>query len=53
MTIYIYSNETGHQVDNRHGNSWEECLAWADAEYGSNDYHYSESDVPVSNAVEE
>lgn len=51
MTIYVYSNETGAQVDFRTENTWEECLAWAEENYCSNDYHYSESDQPTSNAV--
>lgn len=51
MTIYIYSNETGKQVDSYTGRSNEDCEAWADRNYCNNDYHYSYVDTPVSNAV--
>ena len=50
MTIYIYSNETGKQVASHSAETNQECERWADETYGSNDYHWSYSDVPVSNA---
>lgn len=49
MTIYIYSNETGKQVASHTADSNEACELWADANYGSNDYHWSYCDQPVSN----
>ena len=51
MTIYIYSNETGDQVDRIEGIDNDECERLADDKWGSNDYHYSYCDVPWSNAV--
>ena len=52
MTIYIYSNETGKQVASHTAADNAACEQWADENYGSNDYHYSYADVPVSNAIE-
>jgi hypothetical protein len=52
-TIYIYSNETGKQLASYEAADAAACEAWAEAEYGSNDYHWSYADVPVSNAVPE
>lgn len=50
--IFVYSNETGLQVASHEAETFDACLAWADEEYGSNDFHYSDVDVPKSNAVE-
>jgi len=50
LTIYIYSNETGEQVDAIEGADNEECERRADERWGSNDYHWSYNDQPVSNA---
>jgi hypothetical protein len=47
MVIYVYSNETGRQVDAIEGRDNAECDKW-----GSNDYHWSYSNVAASNAVE-
>ena len=51
MTIFIYSNETGRQVDRYTGKDNAECETWAENTYGGNDYHWSYTDVDVSNAV--
>jgi hypothetical protein len=51
MTIYIYSNETGEQIASHTDSDNAACEKWANAEYGSNDYHWSYSDHAVSNAV--
>ena len=51
MTIYIYSNETGRQVDAIEGRDNAECERMAAEKWSSNDYHWSYNDVPVSNAV--
>jgi hypothetical protein len=51
MTIYIYSNETGCQVDAIDGPDNAECERLANEKWSSNDYHWSYKDVPVSNAV--
>jgi hypothetical protein len=51
ITIHIYSNETGEKIASYTGTSESECEEWADKHYGSNDYHYSYLDVPISNAV--
>lgn len=50
-TIYIYSNETGQQVDHYAGSDNADCERWANEHWGSNDYHWSYVDVPRSNAV--
>ena len=50
MTIYIYSNETGKQVDAIEGGDNQECERLADEKWGSNDYHWSYVNQPVSNA---
>lgn len=50
MTIYIYSNETNKQVASHTADTNEACELWADEEYGSDDYHWSYSDVAISNA---
>lgn len=51
MTIYIYSNETGRQVDAIEGRDNAECERLANEKWSSNDYHWSYNDVPVSNAI--
>lgn len=51
MIIYIYSNETGKQVDAIEGADNAECERIAGGKWSSNDYHWSYNDVPVSNAV--
>jgi len=51
MTIYIYSNETGKQVDSHTANDNAACEKWANDEYGSNDFHWSYTDQEVSDAV--
>jgi hypothetical protein len=51
MTIYVYSNETGHQVDAIEGRDNAECEKLAGEKWSSNDYHWSYTDVPMSNAV--
>lgn len=50
MKIYIYDNESGKQVDSYYGADNADCEQWADEHYGSNDYHWSYCDQPVSNA---
>lgn len=50
MTIYIYSNETGIQVASHTAVTEADALVWAEEQYCSNDFHYSDVDVPVSNA---
>ncbi len=52
MRIYVYSNESGEQVAHYDGADNNECEALADAHWSSNDYHWSYSDVPISDAVE-
>lgn len=49
-TIYIYSNEDGKQVDAIEGKDNAECERLADEKWGSNDYHWSYSNVDVSDA---
>lgn len=51
MVIYVYSNETGQQVDAIKGADNSECERLADKTWGSNDYHWSYCDQPISNAV--
>ena len=51
MIIYVYSNETGRQVDAIEGIDNAECERLADDKWGSNDHHWSYSNVPVSTAV--
>ena len=51
MTIYIYSNETGEQVAHYEGRNNDDCEQWAEDHYGSNDYHWSYCDQPISNAI--
>jgi hypothetical protein len=51
MTLYIYSNETGKQVASIEGADNAECEQLAADQWGSNDYHWSYTDVPVSTAV--
>ncbi len=51
MKIYIYSNETGRQVASIEGRDNAECERLAAEQWGSNDYHWSYNDVPVSNAL--
>jgi hypothetical protein len=51
MKIFIYSNETGEQVDSIEGLGNRECEQLALQKYGCDDYHWSYVDVPVSNAV--
>ena len=51
MKIYVYSNETGRQVDGIEGGDNAECERLAGDKWGSNDYHWSYTDRPVSNAV--
>lgn len=50
-TIYIYSNETGEQVAKYVGKDNADCESWAERTWGSNDYHWSYTDVEHSNAV--
>lgn len=50
-TLYIYSNETGYQVDAIEGADNAACEAAADDKWGSSDYHWSYHNVEVSNAV--
>ena len=52
MIIYIYSNETGKQVDAIEGENNRDCERKAEEKWGSNDYHWSYKDVPLSNAVQ-
>jgi len=51
MTIYIYDNETGKQVDSHTADSNNACEQWAADNYGSDDYHWSYCNQPISNAV--
>ena len=51
MTIYIYSNETGKQVDAIEGRDSLDCETKAAAGWSTNDFHFSYLDVPVSNAA--
>jgi len=51
MTIYIYSNETGKQVDAIEGADNAECEALAQDKWGSNDFHWSYKNVEVSDAI--
>ena len=50
MTIYIYSNIDGKQVDAILGIDNDECERLANDKWGSNDYHWSYVNQPVSNA---
>lgn len=51
MTIYIYSNETGKQVDAIQGADNNECERLAEDKWGSNEHHFAYTGAPVSNAV--
>jgi len=51
MIIYIYSNQTGLQVDAIEGRDNVECERLAGDNWGSNDYHWAYMDLTVSNAV--
>lgn len=50
-TCYVYSNETGLQVARYEAASPEAALALAMDDYSTNDYHMSQCDQQVSNAV--
>jgi hypothetical protein len=52
MIIYVYRNTDGRQVDAIEGENNKECEALALEKWGGNDYHWSYSNTPVSNAVE-
>ena len=41
MTIYITSNETGEVVAEFTAETNTECEAWADSNYGSNDFSWA------------
>jgi hypothetical protein len=45
MTIYIYDNETGKQVDSHTASSNAECEQWASEVYDINDYTASYHNV--------
>ena len=49
-TYYIYSNETNDQVDQITATTEFDANEKAEAEYGSNDYHWSTIDQEFSNA---
>lgn len=51
MIIYIYSNEDGCQVDAIDGIDNADCERKANDKWGTNDYHWSYANQPVSNAV--
>jgi hypothetical protein len=51
MIIYVYSNETGRQVDAIEGRDNVECERLAAQKWSSNDFHWSYNNMPVSNAV--
>lgn len=51
LTIYVYDNATGEQVDAIVAADNVACEDAADAKWGSNDYHWSYVDMPISNAV--
>lgn len=40
-TIYVYSNETNKLVGQHTADSNEACEAWAEEQFGSNDFHWS------------
>lgn len=50
MTIYIYSNETGKQVDAIEGSDNTDCERLAQDKWGSDDYHWSYINTDTSNA---
>ena len=52
MTLYIYSNESGEQIDAINGCDNYDCEQQADGKYGSNDYHWSYVDQDISDAVQ-
>lgn len=41
LTIYVYSNETDKLVGQFSAATNAECEAWADEQFGSNDYYWS------------
>mgnify|MGYP006969385558 CR=1 FL=1 len=47
MTLYIYSSETGRQVDSYTGKDNDDCEAWAATNYGNDDYFWSYQNVEV------
>jgi rubredoxin len=49
--IYVYSNETGKQVDAIEAATPEECLALATEKWNTNDFHFSSRNVEISNAI--
>jgi len=51
MTIYIYSNVNGEQVDAIEGVDNAECERLAEEKWGYDEYHWSYNDMPVSDAV--
>lgn len=52
MKIYIYSNDTGEQIDRIEGVDNNDCEdKAAEAKWDSNEYHYAYCDVVNSNAV--
>ena len=52
MTLYIYSNDSGEQIDAINGCDNYDCEQQADEKYGSNDYHWSYVDQDISDAVQ-
>lgn len=52
-SIYIYSNIDGKQVASHESETWDDCLKWAEENYGNTDFdgvHYSDVGMPVSDA---
>lgn len=50
-TIFVYNNEDGRQVARYTASDNAECEVWAEENYGSNDFHWSYAETPLSNAV--
>jgi hypothetical protein len=48
MTIYVYRNKDGRQVDAIEGTDTTDCERRAEAKWGSEEYHSSFNDAPVS-----
>jgi len=53
MTIYVYSNTDGRQVDAIEGSDTSDCESKAEEKWGSIQYHWSFNNAPVSNVVKD
>jgi hypothetical protein len=48
MTIYIYRNDDGRQVDAIEGSDSTDCERVAEGKWGTRNYHWSFNNAPIS-----